>query len=275
MPLVFTKPQHGAAFTVGEAVEFEGTTDPGTTRVELIADDQFTFPPTTISGDRWFVANRLNQSGARRITATAFDAADAPVGTADLTVSVRLPDFASLVRIPDDINRGVTKATQETMLRVFGPPGQLSADCTNPTSAKVRGLLVTESVGPFRVTGIRPAVEAVRRAFANAAREVPELLPQLTSAGMTCVRRIRTLPGRPPSRQFSNHSWGTALDIKVRNTLDPRGDGRTQLGLLVLSPFFNEERFFWGAGFGGAFEDAMHFEASDELVRQWDADGIV
>jgi hypothetical protein len=77
------------------------------------------------------------------------------------------------------------------------------------------------------------------------------------------------VPGKPPSKQFSNHSWGTAVDIKIKGALDPRGDGMTQLGLLALHPFFNAERFFWGAGFKGEFEDSMHFEASDQLVKDW------
>ena len=39
----------------------------------------------------------------------------------------------------------------------------------------------------------------------------------------------------------------------------------------LLHPFFNEEKFFCGAGFGGDFEDSMHFEASDELVSSGNA----
>jgi hypothetical protein len=37
----------------------------------------------------------------------------------------------------------------------------------------------------------------------------------------------------------------------------------------------NEERFFWGAGFNGSSEDAMHFEASNELVLEWQQKGLL
>jgi hypothetical protein len=143
------------------------------------------------------------------------------------------------------------------------------------TNAKIKALLVTKDVGPFAVTGIKPAVEALTRIFTKVQAQEPALLAQLGTAGMLCCRRIRTLPGKPPSKQFSNHSWGTAVDLKVKGALDPRGDGKTQLGLLLLHPFFNAERFFWGAGFSGSSEDSMHFEASDELVKHWDATGVI
>ena len=44
-----------------------------------------------------------------------------------------------------------------------------------------------------------------------------------------------------------------------------------QRGLLDIYPVFLRHGFFWGAAFGR--EDAMHFEASDQLVRKWAAEG--
>jgi D-alanyl-D-alanine carboxypeptidase len=275
MPLTISKPTNNASFPLGEAVEFDGAADAGIVRVELKADDAFIFPTVTLSAGRWFVANRLNQGGPRRITARGFDAADNVIASEEVNITIRVPDFGSLVPIPAGINKNVTKARQKTMLDTFGQPGGLSTDCTAPTSDRVRKLLVTSNVGPFSVTGLKPAVEALQRIFSSVRQEEPELFGQLGTAGMLCCRRIRTLPGKPPSKQFSNHSWGTAVDIKIKGALDPRGDGKTQLGLLLLHPFFNEEKFFWGAGFGGGFEDSMHFEASDELVREWKEKGIV
>jgi hypothetical protein len=84
---------------------------------------------------------------------------------------------------------------------------------------------------------------------------------------------VRPIPGQPPSQNFSNHSWGTAIDITINGALDPRGNGTTQLGLLRLHPYFKAEKFYWGAGFSGGFEDSMHFEASEELIREWQREG--
>ncbi len=276
MPFTIINPRNDSRFPLGEAVEFNGTADADVASVELTTDGEFIFPSVTLADGEWFVANRFNVGGERRITAQALDASGGQVATAEVSIRIEVPDFRSLVRIPADINHGVTKARQRTMLDIFGQPGALTDDCSGVTNPKVKGLLITRNVDPFTVEGIKPAVEALTRIMAKVKRELPDLSNQLGTAGMLCCRRIRPLPGRPPSTQFSNHSWGTAVDIKIRGAgLDPRGDGKTQLGLLLLHPFFNEEKFFWGAGFGGAFEDSMHFEASDELVRKWKADGVV
>jgi hypothetical protein len=179
------------------------------------------------------------------------------------------------VPVPADINPGFSLATQSTMLNILGAPGSLTDDCSRVTSQRVANLLVhNEDVGPFRVSGLGPAVEALKRIFADVADQQPALFESLGTAGMLCCRRVRTTVP-PPSRNFSNHSWGTAIDIKINGELDPRSDGKALVGLLMLHPFFNREGFFWGAGFDGAFEDSMHFEASDELVRDWNAQGLL
>jgi hypothetical protein len=49
------------------------------------------------------------------------------------------------------------------------------------------------------------------------------------------------------------------------------GDGLTEQGLLALYPYFHVRGWYWGAGFGSPDpkrEDAMHFEASDQLIRR-------
>jgi hypothetical protein len=275
MPFTIAKPQNNAKFPLGEAVEFEGTADADLARVELTADGEFVLPTVTLIGGNWSVANRFNLGGARRIVAQGFDALNAQVSSAEVNILIQVPDFGTLVPIPSDINPGVSAARQNTMMDILGRPGALSPDCTPVTNQKIRELLVTRNVGPFAVTGIKPGVEVLERVFAKVKDQEPELFKVLRTAGMLCCRRIRRPPGRPPSKQFSNHSWGTAVDIKIMGTLDPRGDGKSQLGLLMLHPFFNEEKFFWGAGFSGANEDAMHFEASDELVRKWNDDGLL
>ena len=275
MPFTITNPQNNARFPLGEAVEFEGTADGNVVRVELTADGQFVLPTVTLTAGNWSVANRFNLGGTRQIVAGAFDSSNAEVASAQVNIVIQVPDFGSLVPIPSDINPGVNQARQKTMMDIFGRPGELSPDCTPVTNQKVKNLLVTKNVGPFAVTGIKPAVEVLERVFVKVKNQEPELFKVLGTAGMLCCRRIRRPPGHPPSKQFSNHSWGSAVDIKIKGTLDPRGDGKAQLGLLMLHPFFNEERFFWGAGFSGSNEDAMHFEASDELVRKWNDDGLL
>ena len=184
-------------------------------------------------------------------------------------------DFKAGVPVPVGINPGVSAARQATMLSILGRPGELTENCSPVTDQRLARLMVESAdVGPFQVTGIRPAVEALQRLFAAVRQAEPALFSSLGTAGMLCVRRVRrTSP--PPSPNFSNHSWGTAIDIKIDGVLDPVGNGQAMRGLVLLHPFFNAERFFWGAGFGGGGEDSMHFEASDELVQDWSRQGVL
>ena len=61
------------------------------------------------------------------------------------------------------------------------------------------------------------------------------------------------------------------MDVTLNGLLDRRGDDRVQRGLIEIAPIFNRHGWFWGAGFGT--EDAMHFEAGDDLIRKWSAEG--
>ncbi|HKQ05371.1 MAG TPA: peptidoglycan-binding protein [Blastocatellia bacterium] len=177
-------------------------------------------------------------------------------------------EITELIPIPNGINQGVSPAHQHTMLALLGSPrGSFAADCqevTNPTLAR---LIVTEDLGPFRVHGLRPAVETLQAIFADIKRENPEVFAALGTAGMLCARFVR---GSQTS--ISNHSWGTAIDLKLKGQLDARGNGKVQAGLAAIAPIFNRHGYFWGAGF--PTEDGMHFEASDEKIREWHAAGI-
>jgi D-alanyl-D-alanine carboxypeptidase len=150
---------------------------------------------------------------------------------------------------------------------VLGLPGELSDNCSPVTNSNLKKLMVTASVGPFRVTGLRPAVSAIRRVFDQVKTDKPDLYQQLGTEGMLCVRKVR---GRS---DFSNHSWGTAIDIKINNQLDARGDQKTQVGLKELYPYFQAEGFYWGAAF--STEDSMHFEASQQLLEEWKSSGEI
>ncbi len=179
----------------------------------------------------------------------------------------QVEDYTVRVPRPSKTNLpGISGAGNDTMFNVLGVPGKKTVNCSNPTNNKLTNLLVIKNVGPFRVHGIRPAVDVVERVFAAVRQKLPVLYNQLGTEGMLCCRLVRG-----SNKNFSNHSWGTAIDIKVNNVLDRFGDGAVQLGTMALASFFNEERFFWGAGFRR--EDGMHFEASEELIQDWHRNG--
>jgi peptidoglycan hydrolase-like protein with peptidoglycan-binding domain len=134
-------------------------------------------------------------------------------------------------------------------------------------TGKLKNRLVWgKSVGPFNVSGFDLAVESLREVFTEASEYYPELVEQLSSAGMLCCRYVRG-----SHSAISNHSWGTAIDIKIDGNLDPYGDKKVQYGLSLLAPIFNKHGWFWGATFRK--EDGMHFEVSKEKMLQWQSEG--
>lgn len=165
------------------------------------------------------------------------------------------------------LNGDLRGARNSTMLAAIGNPrSSYDSECRSPTNRRIANLMTTSDVGPFRATGLKVAVRSLTAIMSEIKAAHPEIHDAMSSAGMLCCRLVRG-----SSSAISNHSWGTAIDIKLDGKLDRRGDGRTQRGLLEVHPIFNKHQWFWGAAF--RTEDAMHFEASDQLIKQWQADG--
>lgn len=162
-----------------------------------------------------------------------------------------------------EFNIGLTSPSSSLLLEMIGKPGPLTEKCSPILSWNILKLLVVKNVGPFRATGIKPAVETLDRIFLRVLQEKPEVFREVKSLGMLCCRKVRG------KEIYSNHSWGVAIDLMFGNEPDTVGDGMTQQGLLELVDYFNAEGFYWGGGFEGDREDSMHFEASDELLKRW------
>ena len=175
--------------------------------------------------------------------------------------------LTDLIGIPSGVNAGVSSAKQTTMLTLLGNPrSDYTTECQDIENPALRRLVVFDDVGPFRVRGLKPAVDSLRAILEEAAMQAAPVHAALGSAGMLCARLVRG-----STTSISNHSWGTAIDVTVAGVLDRRGDGLVQIGLTMLAPIFNRHGWFWGAGF--RTEDAMHFEAGDGLIRRWHAEG--
>lgn len=185
-----------------------------------------------------------------------------------MTKFTNLQDFASRgFKDRRALNGTLTGARNPTMLGLIGSPrGTYEKDCQEPTNARIAAMMTSKDMGPFRVRGLRPAVQTLTTILEEVRAAKPELHASLGSAGMLCCRLVRG-----SATAISNHSWGTAIDLTINGVLDPRGDNVAQAGLFDLHPFFNRHGFYWGAAFGT--EDAMHFEASEQLIRQWAKNG--
>ena len=199
---------------------------------------------------------------APTLTAPEIDGLDE---TGDDAVTEDMTD--EMITAKNRFNRGVTQPRNRTMLEIMGHPrSSYSTNCEPVTNPRLKALMETRRVGPIRVTMLKPALESLERIVKKLEASEPDIHAALGTAGALCARLIR---GSKSS--VSNHSWGTAIDLKLEGKLDGFGDGGTQFGLLLLAELFNEEGWYWGAGFRR--EDSMHFEVGEETLRKWLAEG--
>jgi D-alanyl-D-alanine carboxypeptidase len=176
-----------------------------------------------------------------------------------------MPSLADLVPIPSGINSGLSACREDTMLGKFGRPGDLTPQCSAVTGDVRLRIKRAVDVGPFKVSGLDFAVASLEQIFTALSAEHHDAYSQVKTAGMLCVRRIKNNPAH-----YSNHSWGTAIDLYFGTGVVPQGKRMTQRGFLDLYEIFNAHGWFWGAGFSGSSIDTMHFELADQTVRALD-----
>jgi hypothetical protein len=163
------------------------------------------------------------------------------------------------------VNVGIHSPSNRTVIAQLGSPrDSYSQDCQPPTNQTFKRMVVTSDVGPFRVTGLRPAVQSLAEIFAEVRRLHPQLYTKLGTAGMMCCRHVRG-----STRSVSNHAWGTAIDMKIDGVLVPRKAHYANLGLQLLASIFNKHGWYWGATF--STPDPHHFECGADLLRTFHA----
>ncbi|WP_299767749.1 M15 family metallopeptidase [uncultured Tateyamaria sp.] len=181
--------------------------------------------------------------------------------TKDMTEQMILAD--------ERFNKNISQPRNRIMREVLGNPRQTyGVNCQSVTNPSLRALLETRQVGPIKVTMIRPALDSLERIMKRLEEQEPDIHAAIGTAGALCARLIRG-----SSTGISNHSWGTAIDLKLKGRLDGFGDGSTQFGLLLIAELFNEEGWYWGATYSR--EDSMHFEVGVETLRKWAAEGLL
>ena len=180
-------------------------------------------------------------------------------------------EYAQVVLVADrrNLNKGLSVPTSSWLVGTFGPPAEnLGDSCAGMTNPRLAGLLQDQQVGPVRVKMLKPAIESLGIIFDKIKLADPDLFARINTAGSLCVRLVRG-----SATSVSSHSFGLSLDLNINGVLDTLGDGRTQLGLTILSDFFNADGWVWGAAYGR--EDSMNFEVSKETIEQWVTEGKI
>lgn len=161
----------------------------------------------------------------------------------------------------DVMNAGLSAASEAVMRKKFGVPGKLTKDCSDPTGPFKKRVRFGVNVGPFKVSGLDYAVESLTQIFTEVKQQLPDVFESVRTAGVLCVRHRRK-----SAKLFSNHSWGTAIDLYFGKNVVPQGTPLTHRGNLLLFPFFNRYGWYWGAEFSGDYVDSMHFELATETI---------
>lgn len=172
--------------------------------------------------------------------------------------------LTNLIPVPNDINEGLRGTNNTLMLSLLGSPSdRYTKRCSEPTNKKfLKQVVWGKNVGPFKVSGYKLAVDSLKEVMKDIKQQQPDVYNVLSSAGMLCSRYVR---GSRSS--ISNHSWGTAIDLKIERRLDRPGNNKVQIGLSLIAPIFNQHGWYWGAGF--PTEDGMHFEVSRQKLQAW------
>ncbi|MEX5729124.1 putative coiled-coil protein SlyX [Rhodovulum iodosum] len=187
----------------------------------------------------------------------------AAIGTHDETEEVT--EVMRLARTR--FNKGITQPRNSVMLEILGHPrASYSQTCQPVTNPDLKALLETRQIANIRATMLRPALDSLERIMDRLKQSDPDIHAKVGTAGALCARLIRG-----STSGISNHSWGTAIDLKLEGVLDGFADGGTQFGLLILAEYFNDEGWFWGATYSR--EDSMHFEVGEETLRRWLSEG--
>ena len=182
-----------------------------------------------------------------------------------------LDSYAQVVLVADrrNLNKGLTVPTPSFLTATFGPPSDNLTDTCGPmTNPRLSALLQDAQVGPVKVKMLKPAIDSLGVVLEKIHQADPDLYARINTSGALCVRYIRG-----STSAVSTHSFGLAVDLNIDGVLDTLGDGRTQLGLTIMSDFFNADGWVWGAAYGR--EDSMHFEVSREKIEQWIAAGQI
>lgn len=174
------------------------------------------------------------------------------------------------IDVPINVNKDLTVATPQFMEALLGCPRiSYTAKCQPMTNKDLFNKhIISQSVGPFKVTGLRPAVESLVNVLVDIAKEQPLVYSSLGSEGMLCCRNMGNKP------KVSNHSWGIAIDLLINKKLDPYNNKKTYYGLSLIAPIFNRHGWYWGGRYSTS-EDAMHFEVSKEKLIKWRDTGLL
>jgi D-alanyl-D-alanine carboxypeptidase len=174
-----------------------------------------------------------------------------------------------MILAAEHFNRKVQRPRASFMLDMLGHPrDSYTQECQGVTNIRLKDAMETRTIGPITVTMLKPALDSLEKVMARLAAEEPEIYASIGTAGALCARYVRG-----SNSSVSSHAWGAAVDLTIGGVLDNFANEKTQFALILVAEAFNDEGWYWGAGYGR--EDSMHFEVGEDLVTQWVTAGML
>lgn len=133
------------------------------------------------------------------------------------------------IPIPSGINamkdgRRLRDAKQATMLtRLGNPRADLTAECQSVANPALKAMMVTASVGPFRVTGLRIAVESLLAVITDIGLQRPDIHDALSSA----VMQFQAMNGLTVDGVVGRDTWTELLKVRKAKGLPIAEDVET------------------------------------------------
>lgn len=180
--------------------------------------------------------------------------------------------YSRLCRIPFDrrlVNGRLLPARNSVNTALIGSPrGDYGIECRDATDHNFISFVWKVSFARKSAWALKPFSEQLKKIDAVLRSKHEDLYRCLSHQETLCCRLVRG-----SQSVISSHSWGIAIDLTLDGETDTPGDNLVQAGLLEIAPVFIAHGLYWGIAFPR--EEAMHFEASEQLVRLWAQRGMV
>jgi len=179
------------------------------------------------------------------------------------------------------VNSGLTQAGSAFLSSRIAPlasPNPPTASCQSAGSLQSQINTLTfadmaedryapKGLSSSKVTALNPLAQSVQAVLTEVKAKEPALYNLLIVEGGYYYRETKPGGRDPVPGSTSNHSWGTAVDIRLRDRgVEGGSNSVVTAGLFRLYWYFHKAGWVWGFGFGDPDQDNMHFEASQELL---------
>lgn len=183
-----------------------------------------------------------------------------------------MSDFSDAIKIDFDrraVNGALKAAGNNLNSQYIGMPrGSFAEHGQDPDNHDFIQQIEMGSFAGHRIHGLGPFVQTLQVIDHEISERFPELYKQMGHLGGLCCRLVNGSVSC-----ISSHSWGTAVDITFGGQTDRYDENLIQRGLCLIAPIFHKYKFYWGIAFRK--QDAMHFEASAQLIEEWASQGKI